>query len=332
MREDDIRPTALMDEFFVRLKRDAQRLVMRRDAFVRVSCPFCGMDDPEPAFIKDEFQYQSCHSCGSLYTSPRPSNADLVDYAVNSEAVKFWSTHFYKETADARREKIFRPRAIFVADFIAQQSRGLGHCETFADIGAGFGLFLQEFAALNTASQIIGIEPDAALAAVCRAKGFSVIEKWVEDLVEGEVAVDFATCFEVLEHVFDPYRFLRSCGHVLKPGGTLLFTTLTISGFDLQNLWDHARQISPPQHINFPSITGIESLIQRCGLEVIEISTPGQLDVDILMNYLVMQPDAPLPRFARALALADEATRRDFQTFLQTHRMSSHLRCIVRKP
>ena len=32
------------------------------------------------------------------------------------------------------------------------------------------------------------------------------------------------------------------------------------------------------------------------------------------------------------LVNADETTRQDFQTFLKTHRLSSHVRCVARKP
>lgn len=330
MRESDIRPTALMEEFFVRLKRDAERLAARRDAFVRVSCSFCGTDDPEPAFIKDGFQYQLCRLCGSLYTSPRPSYADLVDYAINSEAVMFWSTRFYNQTAAARREKIFRPRAALIAELV--EKGVVEQTETLVEIGAGYGLFLQELSALNVFQRIVGIEPDANLAAICRASGFAIIEKWIEDLTEGELAADCAICFEVMEHVFDPCAFLRACARTLRPGGVLFFTTLTINGFDMQVLWENARQISPPQHLNFPSIQGAHSLIERCGLELIDLSTPGQLDVDIVSNMLTANPQLDVPRFARTIALADENTRRDFQAFLQVHQLSSHLLCLVRKP
>jgi hypothetical protein len=159
-----------------------------------------------------------------------------------------------------------------------------------------------------------------------------VIEKGAEDIAEGELAADFATAFEVLEHVFDPHTFLLACRRILHPGGVLLLTTLSITGFDLQVLWEHSRSISPPQHLNFPSVPGMTMLIERSGLEVIEISTPGQLDVDIVRNMLTAHPELAAPRFARTIALADNETRRDFQAFLHVHQLSSHLRCTIRKP
>jgi SAM-dependent methyltransferase len=330
LREEDIRPRPLLDEFFVRLRRDAERLARRRAEFVDVPCPMCGARPGAPAFEKDGFPYAVCPGCESLFASPRPSAEALEDYAANSEAVRFWSSHFYRETAAARRVQMFRPRARLAADLVA---RGLVRADArFVDIGAGYGLFLEELRDLGAFGALVGIEPDPALAAICRTAGFDVVEALVEDLSPGRIRADVAAAFEVIEHVFDPLAFLVSCARVLEPGGLLLFTTLTISGFDLQVLWDQSRSITPPQHLNFGSVHGLERLIARAGLEIVSVTTPGRLDVDIVRNRLEADPALRVPRFARAIAQAPEATRQAFQQFLSEHRLSSHIQCLARKP
>lgn len=330
MREDDIRPKPLLDEFFRKLKVDADRLAQRRAEFVPVDCPMCGSGRPAHAFDKDGFPYAQCSECKSLFGSPRPTAAALADYAAHSEAVEFWSTHFYRQTADARRAQMFRPRAVLASDLVR---RGLVPAQgRLADIGAGYGLFLHEVRDLKAFGEVIGIEPDARLAAICRGDGFRVVEQSVETIGAGEIDADLATAFEVIEHVFDPLAFLEASARVLKPGGVLLFTTLTISGFDLQVLWDRSRSITPPQHLNFGSVEGMERLIARTGLEVVSVTTPGRLDVDIVRNRILNEPDLEVPRFARALAEAPEPARAAFQQFLSGHRLSSHIQCVARKP
>lgn len=329
MKEHEIRPAALLNEFFRLLKLDAERLARKRASFVSVPCGFCGADAPRPAFEKDGYPYVTCADCGSMYVSPRPSAADLEEYAATAEAVRFWSTNFYRETAAARREKMFRPRAAVVAGLARQ---GMAQAGRLADIGAGYGLFLQEVAPLGIFRDLIGVEPDVRLAAICREHGFRVVERWVEAIEDGEVAADVATCFEVIEHAFDPLTFLRGCVRTLRPGGLLVLTTLTIGGFDLQALWQRSRSITPPQHINFPSIDGAQRLAARAGLDVVEIATPGELDVDIVRNVLLSDPSADVPRVARALALAPDDARASLQDFLRRHRLSSHLRLLARRP
>jgi SAM-dependent methyltransferase len=320
----------LLDQFFALLAEDAARLAGRRAEFVEVACPFCGATAPCQAFEKQGFPYQECGECASLYASPRPSAELLLDYALNSPAVEFWSSHFYRQTAAARREKIFLPRARQIRDVALE----LGHRNgcTLADIGAGYGLFLQESAELGFFTELLAVEPDARLAEICRAQGFPVLEEWVEELSDAGPKVELATAFEVLEHVFDPARFLTSSARLLRPGGVLLVTTLAASGFDIQVLWERSRSVSPPQHLNFPTPAGLRRLAERVGLEVVRISTPGQLDVDIVRNVLLADPEAPVPRFARMLASADEATREGFQRFLQAHNLSSHIHILVRRP
>ena len=330
MRESDIRPQALLSEFFVLLKADAGRLAAQRDEFVDVQCPFCADARKDVAFVKEGFDSCLCRGCRSLFVSRRPSQQALVEFAATSEALRFWSTHFYKQTAEARRREIFRPQAQLVAQLAKDHCDGqLSGC---ADVGAGYGLFLQEMSDLAVFPELVAIEPDERLATICRQQGFRVVAKWVEAVDETEVRVDFATAFEVIEHVFDPRGFVEACVSLLRPGGLFLLTTLTITGFDLQVLWEHSRSISPPQHLNFPSIAGMSELFKRCGLEVVSMCTPGQLDVDIVRNVLVASPELPVSRFARAVATAEADTRDAFQGFLQAHCLSSHLRCVVRKP
>jgi len=330
MRENDIRPKLLLDEFFVRLQRDAARVAAHRASFVPVPCPFCGGSATRSAFEKEGFRYAECDDCGSLYSSPRPSSDLLREYLESSEAVEFWSSHFYRETAAARREQMFRPRAARIAALADQY--GLGRDAVCADIGAGYGLFAQELADRGRFARIVAIEPDARLAEVCRGHGFTVVQKWVEDLQSGEIRADLATAFEVLEHVYDPVAFLRAAVNAVRPGGLLFFSTLAASGFDIQVLWEQSRSVSPPQHLNFPSIEGARRLMARAGLDVVAISTPGELDVDIVRNRLAAEPQLVVPRFARAIASADDGAREAFQQVLREHRLSSHIQCVGRRP
>ena len=53
--------------------------------------------------------------------------------------------------------------------------------------------------------------------------------------------------------------------------------------------------------------------------------------ITVIRNRLAALPDLPVPRFARTLAAADEATRQAFQQVLSEHRLSSHLQCLARR-
>ncbi len=77
---------------------------------------------------------------------------------------------------------------------------------------------------------------------------------------------------------------------------------------------------------------GFERLFDRAGLVDITITTPGQLDVDIVRNAAKRDPALlDEQRFLRNL-LADDRNAAAFQRFLVEQRLSSHVWVIGRKP
>ena len=326
MKENEIRPAEIFNRYLALSREDIEKFFSDRRNFVEVNCPACGSANQQPGLEKFDFVYVLCGECATLYVSPRPEPSQLDNYYRDAQAIKFWSTHFYKQTVDARREKMFRPRAKLVAEILDQYT----HREPsiFVDVGCGYGVFLDEVRRLKLFKQLIGIEPNADLADVSAQRGFSIIRKVIEDVSKGEVQADFATAFEVLEHVFDPLKFLRAIRQILKPGGIVLFTTLTVSGFDIQLLWEQSKSVYPPHHINLISVEGMQRLVERAGFQIIDLATPGELDVDIVSNMIKEDPSLRLPRFVSGL-LRDERSKREFQDFLRRNKLSSHIRVIA---
>jgi 2-polyprenyl-3-methyl-5-hydroxy-6-metoxy-1,4-benzoquinol methylase/ribosomal protein S27E len=329
MKESEIRPQKLFNQYLKLAREDIDRFFSDHSQFVEVTCPGCGSEDREPGLVKLKFRYLLCSNCGSLYLSPRPTVEMYELYYQQAESVKFWSSHFFKETAEARRQKIFKPRAHLVGEWVKRSqtiSKGNG---LFADIGSGYAIFLQEVQRLGLFVKIMGIEPEANLAQVGRDHGFTILEKKLETIGDGEVNADFATAFEVLEHVFSPQDFLSAARRILRPGGILMFTTLTVSGFDIQVLWENSKSIYPPHHINLLSTQGMRELVARSGLQLIDLCTPGELDVDIVRNIQRENPEIKLPRFITAIINASNDVRTHFQNFLKTNELSSHIRVIA---
>lgn len=330
-KEFEIRPRALFDEFLAIAKRDIDVFFADHAGFTRVPCPACASAQGRASFVKHGFTYVECGECGSLFVSPRPTSAMIDRFYRESETSKFWAERFFPETAEARRVHIFQPRADVIGDLIARF--GVPEPCVLADIGAGYGIFLEEVRARGIVDEVVAIEPNADLACTCEARGLRVIPAVLEDVQPSQLRASILTSFEVLEHLYDPEAFLRSAAALLVPGGLLVFTTLTISGWDMQVLWERSKSISPPHHINLLSTEGLARLVARAGLVVEEIATPGTLDVDIVRNILEEDPALPIPRFARyLLEHRDAAAAADLQALLQKHALSSHARVTARRP
>lgn len=328
MKEHEIRPEALLTRYAELSVQDAGAYFgnsLRSD----IPCVACGGGRTSPQFEKSGFGYVTCDLCQTLFQSPRPSIEAFESFYRESKSSRYWAEVFFPAVAEIRREKIFRPRVERLAGICSDQNIQVGY---LIDVGAGYGIFLDEWRRCFPATRLLAIEPSSSLAAKCRLKGFDVVEDIVENVAGYDNSADLVTCFEVLEHVYDPLRFLDDLAAMVRPGGYVFISTLGIDGFDLQTLWNTSSQISPPHHINFLSVKGFERLFARAGLTDVRVTTPGQLDVDIVRNALQRNP-AMLEghRFLGRL-LADDSDAAEFQRFLVERRMSSHAWVIGMKP
>ena len=321
MKEHDIRPADLFKKYLELCEADAITYFgssPRRD----IPCPACDSDKATPAFEKWGFGYVLCEFCGTLYQSPRPVQEDFARFYQESPSSLYWAKTFFPTIAEARRESLFRPKV----QEIAQLCRDEGFFpDVLADIGAGYGLFLEEWRESFPETDLIAVEPNPTLAEVCRSKSFNVAECFAERAAHLNGKVDLVVALEVIEHVHDLMAFCSALKDLLRKGGKVLLTGLTVDGFDIQVLWEKSKSISPPHHINFVSVLGFEQLFSRAGFRNIRIFTPGKLDVDIVKNTVNENSDILSgQRFVSHLLSRSEAVLQDFQNFLREHQLSSH--------
>lgn len=329
LSENDIRPADLFKRYLELCASDAEKLFTGGDRDA-IDCPACGGKKLENAFEKWGFGYRLCLECGSLFQSPRPRPADFETFYCESESSSFWANTFFPAVAEVRREKLFRPKVREIANLCDRYDFRPG---LVVDIGAGCGIFLDEWRRLFPDSTTTAVEPNPDMAQTCRETGLDVVETFAENAGELAGRADLVTALEVIEHVHNPMTFCRSLSNLLAPGGRLLLTGLTVDGFDIQTLWNNSNSISPPHHINFLSIKGLEILLANVGLKDIHVFTPGKLDVDIVRNMVGSQPELLQDqRFIRTLLEKDSRVLENFQTFLKENQLSSHCWVWAKKP
>jgi SAM-dependent methyltransferase len=328
MKESDIRPEALLKRYLDLSERDA-RNCFGSDERQEIPCVACNSGDITLEFLKHGFEYSGCNTCGTLFQNPRPALKQFEAFYRDSESSRYWAEVFFPAVAETRRDKIFRPRVEKLMQLCDETGNDV---QRLIDVGAGYGIFLDEWRKYSPRTHLVAIEPSAALAAQCRAKGFEVTENIVENVTSYDNFADLVVCFEVLEHVFEPLSFVRTLAKLTRPGGTVFVSTLCVDGFDLQMLWEKSNQISPPHHINFLSVAGFKRLFERAGLEDISVTTPGKLDVDIVRNACRQHPELlDGQRFLNRL-IQDDQLAKDFQGFLANNRLSSHAWVSGKKP
>jgi len=328
-RELEIWPSESFNRYLEISEKEVKRLLIDKDNLVDVPCPACDSDRKRKGFKKFNLEYVECIDCKTLYVSPRPTQENINNYFVESAAIGFWHSHVVKESLKGRIGHLFRPRAIWVANLTEQYFE---KPMVFVDVNSMYNEFLEEIDELGLFKDKIILEPAIDIAEYIKEeKGFKVINKSIMSVDSNEINANAVTAFAVVDRVFNPEIFLKAVRSILVERGLLFFTTTTISGFDLQVLWQNSKTIFPPDHINLLSIEGIVKLLERCGFEIIELSTPGQLDVELVKNAMQDNDKLKLPRFiSYFLKNRDKNAHRSFQEFLQQFKLSSHVRVAAR--
>ena len=326
--EEDIRPAQLMLDKQRYMDADRDYLLSRKDEWVEVECPACGSCDSRFYGEKLGIAYVKCTQCGTVYTNPRPSQALLHNFYATSQNYGYWNKYIFPATEETRRTNIFRPRAEQILDYCESVSI---EKHTLLEIGAGFGTFCEEVTDLGAFERIIALEPSTDLAETCRTKGLEVIDSPIEEVNEEGIA-DVIVAFEVIEHLFSPCNFVQQCLRLLRPSGLLVLTCPNVRGFDIAMLgmssdtFDH-------EHLNYFHTESLPNLLKYCGLEIIDVQTPGQLDADIARKHVlerVVDLDNQ-PFLQEVLIERWEELGQAFQSFLATNQLSSHMWVVARK-
>lgn len=324
MNEEEIRPNDIFDEYLRLCEIDSYKY-FKDSKYNEINCPACE-NAGDFSFTKNDFTYKLCAKCSTLFVSPRPASSAFQKYYLESDSVRYWASTFYKETAKSRREKVWRPKAKSIIQII--NSYELSNY-SLIDIGAGYGIFCEELQQISDIS-VTAIEPGPDLSNICRKKGLNVINNFLENVNSEELikGPKIFTSFELFEHLHNPKKFLLSLLDLMKSKDIFIFTTLSGNGVDIQALWENSKSIYPPHHLNFFNTFSIELLLSKLGFKILEISTPGQLDIDILMNNENLIRDRFWKTFIKH---SSKSSRAQMQSLISKSGLSSHMMVCCQK-
>jgi SAM-dependent methyltransferase len=329
LSEEEICPTELLKGQEEAFARDVARLQARSAEFILEPCPACGSELCDPAFEKWTFRYVTCKKCSTLYMRPRPSPEVMHAYYSNSENYAYWAKHIFPASETARREKIHRPWFDRVAGYCRKCGIEQG---VMLEVGPGFGTFSAVAKESGFFRKVIAVEPTPEMAASCRARGIEVINKRIEDMTDEVPEADLVVAFETIEHLYEPALFIKQCARFLRPGGLLVVSCPNGQGFDIAALGPVSLAIDP-EHVNLFNPSSLSLLVEACGFEVLEVTTPGRLDAEFVRTAVqAKQFDLKDQPFLQRV-LIDEWDRLGwpFQQFLAQNGLSSHMWLAARK-
>jgi hypothetical protein len=326
--EVEVKPHDLLVEYGRLMGREVEEQLL--EGLRACPCPGCSSEENSSAFIRFGLNYRQCNHCSSLFVSPRPSDARLTDFYRDSQAALFWREKILPATREARRTKLFRPRAQWLLDAVDEYRPGALNALA---VGYHNELLIEEL--LSEEEQLFKLivtNPLSDIEFAARELRGVEIRPTPLDRVGQMGPVDLFLAFDILDRCADLDQLFDTAREALAPGGLLLATTILGSGFDLQVLWERAGGVYPPERLNLLTVEGLTALFERHGFAPLEFSTPGMFDVEEVQEAVREQPEADWPRFIRYLVKhRGEEAMSALQEFLQRFQLSSFARLVLRK-
>jgi SAM-dependent methyltransferase len=241
------------------------------------ACPGCGSTNQKPfadANIDPEalnaFAFASrklpeymhyalveCQECDLLYANPAPDQKSL-------EAA------YHDAAFDASEES--RYAGLTYGRFLRRICEQLPARSGALDIGTGDGAFLEQLVSYGF-SDVVGVEPSAApvnaakpeLRGLIRHAPFRVADFKRQSL-------SLVTCFQTIEHVYDPLTLARDSFELLKPGGAFFIVC-----HNRRALLARAMGLKSPifdvEHLQLFSPESIKRLFERAGFSRVLVHT-----------------------------------------------------------
>ncbi|SCY86764.1 class I SAM-dependent methyltransferase [Alkaliphilus peptidifermentans] len=332
MEENAIRPSEYREINRKLHDEDIEDLMSKRDEFIYIDCPTCSESKERELFNKKGFRFVECNCCKTIFINPRPSVEMLTEFYANSRSMKYWNEVIFPQTENNRKNLIVKKRADRIIDLCNKYNNDL---ERIVDVGAGFGTFCEVIKDENIFKEVIAVEPSDPLAKTCLQKNIKTFNMPIEDVSIFNISV--MTCFEVIEHLFDPNDFLRGCHNKLNLGGLLFITTPNIEGFEMSMLMtlpeeSYTPNLGGPDHLNYFSPSSLTKLLENNKFEVLEILTPGELDVDIVRQKFESEEyDFSQVPIIKNILMEYKTLGVKFQQFLADNKLSSHMWAVARK-
>ena len=239
----------------------------------QATCTFCQTLSPLHFRVSDLnrrlsnelFAYYRCPECHLLFLSPHP--ADLGKYYPKEYYGATRTLNDLVPELDAERYKVA----------IVQQFARAGR---LLEVGPSRGLFA--YLAKESGFTVSAVERDPEC---CRFLSEVLGIEAINDLdtarvLDRQPPFDVITLWQVIEHLDDPWGFVRAAAANLKPGGYLIIGTPNPDSFQYRlfgRFWAH---LDAPRHLQLIPASLLVKLGASVGLRQVLLNTTGDGDAD----------------------------------------------------
>lgn len=314
-----------------------QRICDAKEVFTKFSpyftdrdCPVCGCGlKRELDSFQNSYLVKECGKCLTQYVDPCPS-LDALKYYYNECECNALHGDLLRSRRNSK-STILSQRTDYILDLIDDHFRRKKAIKVL-EIGCSSGEFLSELRAAaklrfdDKDMTFLGIDIDRTSISKNTDRGIHIFESSVEDFASScEEVFDLILHFELIEHLRDPFSFMNNVRGLLSKDGLHHFHTPNANGLDNKALGYNdfrplAHGIFPPMHLQAFTPSNITHFALRSGFNILQVSTPGNFDVDIVKKFC----DETVPPFNHAKQIPDKYLA-VFQQWLKLLGSSSHM-------
>jgi SAM-dependent methyltransferase len=241
-------------------------------------CPTCRSTDEAPELEKDHMTIVRCRACDLVYVNPT-----------------FDDEHYSKVYASRDYQEIVRDLGInsheyrvgrFGVERVGLMAESLppaaGPAPRYLDVGCSTGFVVE--AARDRGWRASGLDLNPSAVEFGRGRGLDLRAVALAEAGFAPGSFDAISLFDVLEHLLDPARTLRTCIDLLVPGGILFLYVPNYDSASRLLMGPAAHFIWPTHHLNYYTPATIRDLMTRHGLTPAMVVTEG-LDIQDYIWY-----------------------------------------------
>jgi len=269
------------------------------------ACPCCGSGSLRPAFAKFGFEHKRCDACGFVCVDPYPPD-DVASALYGGRY--YTNVRELFELPRAKRGGEATPFSVpnsTLAD-IAMRATNKRRFGRWLDVGGGLGVFGNLIAQVAPGWDVAINEFNPRSVEIANELyGLKTLANTASELLAKGETFDVISSVAVLEHVANPFQFVKDYARLLKPGGTLVTVVPNFTRLNATVSRGSSANVVPPFHLSLFNSSNLRRLLERSALfSEITVEDSGipafsliqHVDFGEHWDVLIPTNDVPEPR------------------------------------
>lgn len=219
------------------------------------NCSLCGSSKIISVLSQQSWEIDSCLSCRNAWTVPSPKQ-------LNYDGKDFHAQFNYNDVSDLPKQ--WQKSILMQVNLLVQQLKP--HAKIL-EIGCGEGILLKQIS--RRGFKVCGIEPSITASQRARKSGLNVIAGYFLD-VDLTKKFDAVIMSHVLEHISEPYKFLKKVA-MTAAGGIVLIVQSNWRGLMPRIQKENWHAWVPEHHFWHFTSTGLRKVLRSIHWKVIKI-------------------------------------------------------------